>query len=106
MKKSEKRRIGEARQAENLKESLESGLRAQRQAHRAAAKRKETLEKIAAKESARLEAILKKEKVKLGINDVASANKKPAKPVSDMTRHEFEETYPLVLDMTDETANA
>lgn len=58
MKKSEKRRIGEARQAENLKESRESGLKAQRRAHEIAAKRKATMEKIATKENARQKKIL------------------------------------------------
>lgn len=52
MKKSEKRRIGEARQAENLRQSIESGLKAQTQAHAIAAKRKATMEKIAQKKSA------------------------------------------------------
>jgi hypothetical protein len=58
MKKSEKRRIGEARQAEFAKENREAGLHAQRRAHEIAEKRKASLAKIAAKENARQKKVI------------------------------------------------
>lgn len=62
MKKSEKRKIGEERQARNRQESIESGLRAQRrdQERRAlAAKKKAEAEEAEKKKAATAEALKK-----------------------------------------------
>lgn len=82
MKKSEKRRIGEARQAEFAKESLESGLKAQQRAHEIAEKRKATLAKIAEKENLRQKAVLARQ----AMRDVGTAASKATKNIDEFVR--------------------
>lgn len=96
MKKSEKRRIGEARQAENLRVSIESGLRAQRQAQELAEKRKKAAERAAAVRKAKVAS----EAMRAGMEKASKAGQRLSESLKEMT----EEDYPEVLDMTDETA--
>jgi hypothetical protein len=56
--KKQKRLIGEARQAQHLKDSRESGLKAQINAHEDEERRRKNRELLAQRESERLEAIL------------------------------------------------
>jgi antirestriction protein len=104
MKKSEKRRIGEARQAELLKQSQESGLKAQQQAHEIAAKRKATLDKIAARKKAKEDAEKAAKAMKTVGENASVAAKTISQFVNELTRNDVEGDYPEVLDMTDETA--
>lgn len=104
MKKSEKRRIGEARQAEFAKQNLESGLTAQKQAHKIAAKRKATADKIKAAKALKEAA----DKAKGAMRDAGEAASSAAKGmvtlVDAYSKHPDSDDWPEVLDATDETA--
>jgi hypothetical protein len=79
MRKSEKRKIGEARQAKFLEESIESGLKAQTQAHELRKKKQQELMREKARNANRKK-----------INGMTEGKKQPV------------DDYPEVLDSTDE----
>lgn len=108
MKKSEKRRIGEARQAQFAKESRESGLKAQKQAHELAAERKAKKDKIEAAKKAKAAM----ESMGNSTKQAGRAGQSLGKTLQQMSEMDQlamgsdfdDEEYPSVLDMTDETA--
>jgi hypothetical protein len=105
MKKSEKRRIGEARQAEFAQQNREQGLKAQQQAHEIAAKRKATAEAIAQRKKNAENAKTASEKMKaVGFSATAAAKSMSDFVTACRVDEEVDVDYPEVLDMTDETA--
>lgn len=108
MKKSEKRRIGEAKQAQNLKDSIESGLKAQTNDRIARQERKAAIEKARLKKANAEKAKNAMKKLGESFDKGSKASKELNKNLEEMANSWVpeDEDYPLVLDMTDETAHA
>lgn len=105
MNKKQKRELGEARQAAFLQQNIESGLKAQKQAHEIVAKRKATAEKIAKQKKLAEDAKKAGEKMKQVGFSASTASKSINDLVEVMATEELlEDEFPEVLDMTDETA--